>query len=111
MKVTTKEFKRCDLVTASGRIDSNTASQLAEAFDAILNQDRFKIVFNMSDVEFISSAGLRVLIVTQKTCKRWNRGQLVLACIPQRVQEALELAGFDPLFKIFDDETEAVGSF
>jgi len=58
-----------------------------------------------------TSAGLRVLINTQKTCKRWNRGEVVLAQVPKRIYDALDLAGFVPLFKIFDDVTEAVGSF
>ncbi len=111
MEVTTDQFKRCDLVTATGRIDSNTAPQLAKVFTSINEEDRFKIVFDMSGVEFISSAGLRVLISTQKTCKRWNRGEMVLANVPQQVYEVMDLAGFIPLFKFYDSVVEAVGSF
>ena len=111
MEVTTKQFKRCDLVKAVGRVDSSTAPQLAEALDAINAADRFKIVLDLSEVGFISSAGLRVMISVQKTCKRWNRGELVLVSVPQRIYEALDLAGFVPLFKLFDDAVEAVGSF
>jgi anti-sigma B factor antagonist len=110
MEVTTKQFKRSDLVEATGRIDSQTAPQLAEVFDAITEADRFKIVFDMSGVEFLSSAGLRVLINVQKACKRWNRGELVLANVSQRIQETLDLAGFVPLFRFSDDVLEAVGS-
>jgi anti-sigma B factor antagonist len=111
MEVTTKQFKRSDLVKATGRIDSQTAPQLAEVFDAITEADRFRIVFDMSGVEFLSSAGLRVLINVQKACKRWNRGELVLANVSQRIQETLDLAGFVPLFRFSDDVLEAVGSF
>jgi len=111
MEVTTKQFKRCDLVKATGRIDSNTAPQLAEALDAINEAGQFKIVFDLSEVDFISSAGLRVMINVQKTCKRWNRGELVLTSVPQRIYEALDLAGFVPLFKFYDDIVEAVGDF
>ena len=111
MEVTTQQFKRCDLVKATGRVDSATAPQLEEAFDAIMEDDHYRIVFDMSDVDFISSAGLRVLINTQKTCKRWNRGQLVLASVPERILDALDLAGFIPLFAFYDDVVEAVGSF
>ena len=111
MEITTKQFKRCDLVKATGRIDSYTAPQLAEVFDAITEADRFNIIFDMSGVEFTSSAGLRVLINTQKTCKRWNRGKLVLLKVPQRIHEALDLGGLLPVFTFFDDDVEAVGSF
>ncbi len=77
----------------------------------ITEAGRFNIVFDMSDVDFISSAGLRVLIDVQKTCKRLNRGQLVLAAVPERIYGALDLAGFVPLFNIFDDVLHAVDSF
>ena len=111
MQVTTKQFKRCDLVKATGRIDSNTSPQLAEAFNTIIEDENFNIAFDMSDVDFISSAGLRVMIDVQKTCKQRNRGEMVLASVPERIYEALDLAGFVPLFKFFDTVVEAVGSF
>jgi anti-sigma B factor antagonist len=104
-------YFRCDLVKATGRIDSQAAPQLAEALNAITEAGRFKIVFDMSGVDFISSAGLRVLIDVQKTCKRWNRGQLALATMPERIYETLDLTGLVPLFNIFDDVVHAVGSF
>jgi anti-sigma B factor antagonist len=111
MEVTTTQFKRSDLVSAKGRIDSLTAPKLAEAFDAITDSGCYKIVFDMDGLEYMSSAGLRVLISTQKTCKRYNRGEIVLARVPKRIYEALDLAGFIPLFKFFDDVTAAVGYF
>lgn len=111
MELSTEKFKRCDLVRATGRIDHQTAPQLEETFRAITEDGRFRIVFDMSGVEFVSSAALRVLIAVRKTCKRWNRGELVLAGVPERIYAALDLAGFVPLFKFFDDAVEAVGSF
>jgi len=111
MEVAANQLKRCDLVKATGRIDSATAPRLAEVFAEIHEEGRFRIVFDMNGVEFISSAGLRVLISAQKTCKRWNRGELVLAGVPQKIYDVLDLAGFVPLFKFFDTDVEAVGSF
>jgi anti-sigma B factor antagonist len=111
MEVSTKELKRCDIVTAAGRIDSQTAPQLATALGAITDAGRYKIVFEMTDVDFITSAGLRVMIDTQKTCKRRNRGEVVLVGVQEQVRSAMELVGFLPLFKLYEDTTEAVGSF
>lgn len=110
MEVTITEYKNCDLLKATGRIDSQTAPQLSEAMDSITEAGRYKIVFDLGDVEYMSSAGLRVLISTQKTCKRYNRGELILACLPERVYNALDLAGFVQLFRVYDDLTEAVAS-
>ena len=110
MEVTITEYKNCDVLKASGRIDSQTAPQLSDSMDSITGAGRYKIVFDMGEVEYMSSAGLRVLISTQKTCKRYNRGELILACLPERVYNALDLAGFVQLFSIYDDLTEAVGN-
>lgn len=111
MQITNKPFKHCDMVTVEGRVDSSTAPQLTEALDAVTKAGRFKIVLDLAGVSFMSSAGLRVLINTQKTCKRYNRGEVVLAAIPKNIYDALDLAGFIPLFKVFDDSLTAVGNF
>ena len=65
----------------------------------------------MSALEYMSSAGFRALLSAQRSCKRYNRGEVVLAAVPVRIREALELAGFTELFKTFKDPLEAVGSF
>jgi anti-sigma B factor antagonist len=111
MEISTKKFKSCDMVIVTGRVDSSTAPQLTETLENITNEGRYKIVLDMTDLEYMSSAGFRALLSSQRECKRYNRGEIVLAVVPQRVQEALELAGFTELFKTFADTVEAVGSF
>jgi anti-sigma B factor antagonist len=111
MEITTKQFKSCDLVALKGRVDSATAPQLTEALEAITGGGRFKIVLDMSGLEYMSSAGFRALLAGQRACKRYNRGEIVLVSVPERVRDALELAGFTELFKVFSDPVEAVGSF
>ncbi len=105
------EFKRCSLVKTSGRIDGSNAPDLEEKFAALNDEGKFKIVFDMSQVNFMSSAGWWVLIRTQKTCKRYKRGELVLACVDPKIRSSLELVGMGDYFRIFDDITSAVGSF
>jgi len=65
MEVTTERLKRCDVVKAKGRIDSQTAPDLEKAFRRITDDGRFRIVFDMGAVEFVSSACLRVMIDAQ----------------------------------------------
>ena len=108
MEITNTTYKHCDLVKVSGRIDSATAPQLAKTLDEITDSGKFKIVLDLGDVEFMSSAGLRVLIGTQKNCKRYNRGEVVLAAVPKRIYDALELAGFVPLFKFYKSDRSHV---
>lgn len=111
MEIATKEFKHCDMIIIKGRVDSSTAPQFSQAMDAITESGRFKIVVDMSELEYMSSAGFRALLGSQRTCRRYNRGEVVLAAVPPRIREALELAGFTELFKTFKEPLTAVGSF
>jgi anti-anti-sigma factor len=65
----------------------------------------------MSDVTFMSSKGWWVLIDTQKTCKRYKRGELVLVNVRNEIRASLDLVGMGSYFKLFTDVTTAVGSF
>jgi anti-sigma B factor antagonist len=111
MEITTQEFKHCDLIKVKGRVDSATAPQFSKALETANDNGRYKIAIEMSELEYMSSAGFRALLATQRNCKRYNRGEVVLVRVPDRIREALELAGFTELFKTFDDPVEAVGSF
>jgi|UniRef100_A0A7C4KHC0 anti-sigma B factor antagonist len=111
MEITHTQYRHCDLVKVKGRVDSYTAPQLSETFNKITEQGRFKIALDMSELDFMSSAGLRALINAQKVCKRYNRGELVLVAVPENIRAALDLAGFIPLFKIYDDVLTAIGNF
>ena len=111
MEITTKEFKHCVMLNLTGRVDSSTAPQFSKAMDKINQGGTYKIVVNMSGLEYMSSAGFRALLATQRNCKRYNRGEVVLAMVPARIHEALELAGFTELFRTFDDALAAVGQF
>lgn len=111
MEIKTTNLKRCVLFKVNGRVDSATAPDLQESISEIIEAGNYKIVLDLNQVDFISSAGLWVLVNAQKKCKRFNRGELVLADIPKRIHDALDLAGFIPYFKTFEDSTKAVGSF
>lgn len=111
IKITTKEYKRVDLVQVNGRIDSSTAPQLEKTLQSIIDDGRFRIVVDMGGVEFMSSAGLRALLSAVKQVRRFNRGDLRLASVQPKVKKAFELAGLDELFKFYDNDVDAVGSF
>jgi anti-anti-sigma factor len=111
MEITTKQFKHCDLVAVKGRVDSATAPKLAEAFEALVSDGRYKIALDLSETDYMSSAGFRTILAAYKNCKRYNRGDLVLVKLPNTIRASLELTGMADLFRHFNDITEAVGSF
>jgi anti-sigma B factor antagonist len=111
MEITSQEFKHCDLIKVNGRVDSSTAPEFSKVLEKANNDGHYKIAMDLSDLEYMSSAGFRALLAAQRNCKQLNRGEVVLVHVPNRIKEALELAGFTELFKLFDDTVAAVGSF
>ncbi len=111
MEIKHSQFKRCDLVRISGRLDSATAPILEEKLEEITEAGRFRLVMDLGEVDFISSKGWWVLINTQKKCKRFNRGEVLLVNVQPQIRESLNLVGMGKYFKIFDDVASAVGSF
>ena len=101
MEITSKQFKHCDLLAVKGRVDSATSPKLSEALDAILNEGRFKIVIDMAGLEYMSSAGFRALISAQRNCRRFNRGEVILAAVPANIYSASNWLVSRPCSKFF----------
>ena len=111
MEISRTDFKHCELFTVAGRVDSYSAPRLAQVLAESTKENRFNLILDLGLVEYVSSAGLRVFIDVQKTCKQSGRGEIILVAVPKRIYETLELAGFVPLFRFFDDLTAAVAHF
>jgi len=105
------EYKRCTVLHPNGRIDSYTAPEFEQALSKIVEKDQFNIIINMTDVNFVSSAGWWALIRVQKEVHKMSRGELVLVKLEERIRESMDLVGITPFFKVFDDMTDAVGHF
>lgn len=110
MNISVESMKRVDLVTVSGRIDSSNASEFEGSLKELTGNGRTNLVLNLNGVTYMSSAGLRTLVSTLKECKK-RGGDVRLAAPSERVGEVLSLAGLDALFKVYEDDTSAVGSF
>lgn len=109
MEIQTTEFKRCTVVKTSGRIDGSNAHELSQALKSITSKGVMNIVFDMSEVNFMASAGWWALIDTQKTCK--PTGEIVLSSVDKGIRESLNLVGMGTYFNVFDDLTSAVANF
>lgn len=111
MNCTVIEYKRCKVVKVTGRVDGSTAPQVEAALNGIFETGEHHIVLDMTEVDFMSSAGWWVLIEAQKKCKHLNRGEVVLVNVQEKIRNSLNLVGMDTYFKLYDDLTKAVGSF
>jgi len=111
MEIRITNYKRCDVVKITGRVDSSTAPVLEQNIKNLMEAGHYHIILDLSELEFISSSGLRVFISSQKNCRRYNRGEVILAAVPLNILKALDLAGFTSLFHIHEDVVTAVANF
>lgn len=90
-----------------GRIDSNTSGVLERNLIRHLSAGVTRLVVDLEGVEYISSAGLRVLLLAANKL-RPSGGHLVLCAMGQSVREVFELAGFTAIFTIEASREQAL---
>ncbi len=96
------------ILVPSGRVDSNSAGDLEGAVkDALGAAD--KIVLDLSKVPYISSAGLRVVLLCAKELKAKNGG-FALCGLSDNVMDVFQLSGFSNILEIAEDRAAAVSA-
>jgi anti-anti-sigma factor len=93
------------VVSPVGRIDSNTAPSLEKELDKLLVQSATVIAMNMEGVDYISSAGIRVLVKTAKGLKKMD-GKMVYMHLQPQVKKVFEIINALPSMKIFSSFDE-----
>lgn len=91
------------------RFDAYSAKEVESGITALLDAGCRKLVCDFSRTEYISSAGLRVLLAAAKKLKRLGGG-IALCSLKPAVREVFEIAGFTGIFPIFATEAEALKS-
>jgi anti-anti-sigma factor len=94
----------------SGRIDASTSEHFKQKLLATIGDRPIRLVLDFAQVEFVSSIGLRVLVVTAKRVAA-VRGKMVFCGLTGPVREVFELAGFTSVVPFFPDQAAAVASF
>jgi anti-anti-sigma factor len=111
--MTIKEEKRgkTAVLTIEGKIDSATSAQLEKKLLTMIENDGEKnIVLDFSNMNYISSAGLRVLLMAAKRAGKLD-GKVGLACLNANVKEVFDIAGFSNIFDIYTSLDEALKAF
>ena len=85
------------ILKVAGRLDTTTAPELEKTLDSVLEGTK-ELVFDMTDLEYISSAGLRVLLATQKTMNK--QGSMVIRNVNETIAEVFEITGFADMLTI-----------
>jgi anti-sigma B factor antagonist len=98
------------ILSVNGRIDTLTAPELEQAINTEIGLGNKKILLDFSGVSYISSGGLRVLLVTAKKLK--NPGdKFGICCLQPEVFKVFTLAGFTSIFSLYPSEREALATW
>ena len=108
LEVSTGEREGVPVVWAAGEIDVSTAPRLREQLTS-LPIDADRVVVDLSDVTFLDSTGLGVLVASWKRCQE-SDASLDLVVARPRIMKVLEVTGLNAVFTIFGSLEEAIPS-
>lgn len=95
------------LVTPKGRIDATSSAQLERMLRGPIDADQRFVVVDMSQVTYISSSGLRVLLIAAKQLLQ-REGGLLLCCLQPSVNRVMQMTGFAEIFPLYQGREAAL---
>lgn len=110
MEISTRTQGEATIVAIAGSFDSVTSPKAKEALDAIVAGGGRKLALDFSALDYISSAGLRVLLGTAKQLSA-KGGALRTFGLNQTVREVFDISGFSTILSVFPAEADALQGF
>jgi anti-sigma B factor antagonist len=110
MEITERQQGDVSIFSLSGRLDSNTSPDFEKRLSEVIRQGTRRLVVDCGALDYISSAGLRVILKATKDIKR-AEGRFVLCAMKDYVREVFEIAGFDTFLPIFTSLEDALQQF
>jgi len=111
MKIEETILNDVSRINLKGRFDAYTSDSVEKFLRERIEKGRSQFVLNMENVSFISSAGLRVVIIIARELRNEHKGDLHIAVLQPTVKRVFEISGLDNILKIFDDEQTATTAF
>jgi anti-anti-sigma factor len=110
MKIEIHDKENVKIVRFEGKLDTNTTPEAEAALNQAIEQGASKILIDFKDLDFVSSAGLRILLATAK--KLGTQGGALRVCsLNETVRDIFEISGFSTLLRVFDDEQASMADF
>ncbi|MDH3329708.1 MAG: STAS domain-containing protein [Desulfobulbaceae bacterium] len=110
MEIITNRESGILILKLKGRLDTNASMDFEQQVEASINASSKNMIIDFSDLEYICSSGLRVILQAAKKLQSLQ-GELVLCSMEDYIKEVFEISGFDSFLKIFASKDEAVNSF
>ena len=106
-KIIPEEIDRKLILRIEGRLDASSSPILEKKIQQMIDELHHYVILDFSQVDYLSSAGLRVLLAATKKLKS-NQGDLVLFSLGEDILEIIKMAGFDKILRICSNESDAL---
>jgi len=97
------------IATPKGRVDGMNAAEFADSLSSAVSAEDLHLLVDLSELSYISSAGLRV-ILSQAKAMHGKEGKLELCAAAENVLEVLKISGFDQILSIHDTQEAALAA-
>ena len=98
MELIEKNTEKCMIIGIKGRLDTINYSILEKRLMELLDQNVIKILVNCSQMDYVSSSGLRILLMALKRITM-AKGKFVLCSLQENIREIFEISGFTTIFE------------
>jgi len=110
MQISIKSADEVKVLEFEGHLDTQTSPDAQEQMTELIEKGERKILVHFGKLDYISSAGLRILLIAAKQLKAAD-GEMRLCCLNEVVKEVFDISGFTTIFNVFGSETEALEGF
>ncbi len=110
MEIAVSDAGGVKVVRIEGKLDTQTFADTQTQLMQLIDQGATKLVVNFEKLDYISSAGLDVLLKAAKQLKG-NNGELRICSLNEFVQEVFEISGFSIILSVFNSESDTLSRF
>jgi len=109
MEIREAKINGTAVVALEGRVDASNAGNVEQKLLGLIDGGERRLVLDLSALEYVSSAGLRVFLLAAKRISAAG-GKLALAAVRDAVKEVLDMAGFSAIFQIVPTQKDALAA-
>lgn len=109
MEITKENNGNITIVSINGRLDTTNYNNFDKELDALVSSGSNNLIIDCSDMNYISSSGLRVFLVYLKKMKA-EGGSLAICGMQSMIKEVFTISGFTSLFSIYETREEALAA-
>ena len=110
MEIAIRNEGEIRVIDFEGNLETSTAAEAEGEINRVIDEGASQVLINFEKLNYISSAGLRVLLATAKKLKPAN-GELKICNLNETVQEVFDISGFSSILSVAATEDEALSSF